>query len=239
MFFFQSARHHQKYPLPWSIYIPFQYTFPGPTNSPFQTASQSVQPFGATVCKTVLPTLSDRSVCPVCLSVTLVYCAQTIGWIKMKLGMEVGLGPGHMVLDGDPAPLPKRGTAPMPQFSAHVCCGQAAGWIKMPLGMEVGLGPGPGPGDIVLDGDPAPQKWGHSTPNFGPCLLWPNGWMDPGETRRGGWPRPTPHSVRWGPSSSKRGTAPQFSAHVCCGQTAGWMKMSLGMEVGLAQATLC
>jgi len=27
-----------------------------------------------------------------------------------------------------------------------------AGWIKMPLGTEVGLGPG----DFVLDGDPAP-----------------------------------------------------------------------------------
>jgi len=31
----------------------------------------------------------------------------------------------------------------------------------------------------------------------------------------------------------KRGTASQFSAHVCCGQTAGWIKMSLGREVGL------
>jgi len=30
----------------------------------------------------------------------------------------------------------------------------------------------------------------------------------------------------------KRGTASQFLAHVCCGQTAGWMKMLLGMEVG-------
>ena len=29
----------------------------------------------------------------------------------MKLGMEVVLGPGHIVLDGDPAP-PKRSTAP-------------------------------------------------------------------------------------------------------------------------------
>ena len=26
---------------------------------------------------------------------------------------------------------------------------------------------------------------------------------------------------------------PQFSAHVHCGQTAGWIKMALGMEVGL------
>ena len=34
-----------------------------------------------------------------------VYCGQTAadGWIKMALGMEVGLGPVHIVLDGDPA----------------------------------------------------------------------------------------------------------------------------------------
>jgi len=63
--------------------------------------------------------------------------------------MEVGLGPGHIVLDGDPAPLTKKGISP--QFSAHVCCGQMVGWIKMPLGTEVELGPG----DIVLDGNPA------------------------------------------------------------------------------------
>ena len=31
----------------------------------------------------------------------------------MALGMEVGFGPGHIVLDGDPAPpLQKGGTAP-------------------------------------------------------------------------------------------------------------------------------
>jgi len=56
----------------------------------------------------------------------------------MALGMEVGLGPGHIVLDGDPAPLLQTGAKP--QFSAHFCCGQTAGCIKMPLGMEVGLG---------------------------------------------------------------------------------------------------
>jgi len=27
----------------------------------------------------------------------------------MKLGMQVGLSPGHIVLDGDPAPLPPKG----------------------------------------------------------------------------------------------------------------------------------
>jgi len=62
--------------------------------------------YWATVCKTVRPMLTDR--CLSCLSVTLVYYGQTVGWIKMKLGTGVGLGPGHIVLDGDPAP-PKKG----------------------------------------------------------------------------------------------------------------------------------
>jgi len=73
----------------------------------------------------------------------------------MKLGMEVGLGPDHIVSDGDPAPPPQRDTAP-PQFSTHDCCGQAAGWIKMQLGTDAGLGPGV----IVLDGNPALPKRG-------------------------------------------------------------------------------
>jgi len=37
-------------------------------------------------------------------------------------------------------------------------------------------------------------------------------------------------SVRLAPAL---GTAPPFSAHVCCDQTAGWIKMPLGTEVGL------
>jgi len=84
--------------------------------------------------------LSDRclSVLSV-LSVTLVYCGQTVWWIKMKLGIEVSIDPGHIVLVGDPAPPPQKGHSP--QFLAHVCCDQMAGWIKMPLGVEVGLGP--------------------------------------------------------------------------------------------------
>jgi len=44
------------------------------------------------------------------------------GWIKMPLGMEVGLGPGDFVLEEDPAPTPQKGDRP-PQFSAHVHCG--------------------------------------------------------------------------------------------------------------------
>jgi len=115
----------------------------------------------------------------------------------MKLGMQVGLDPGHIVLDRDPAPLPQRGTAP--QFSAHICCSQMAAWIKMSLDMELVLGPG----DFVLDGDPAPapQKGRGGAPKiFGPCLLWPNGWMDEAGTWRGGRPQSRRLCVRCGSS---------------------------------------
>jgi len=43
----------------------------------------------------------------------LVYCGQTVGWINMPLRTEVGLGPGHIVLDGNPAP-PKGAQQPPP-----------------------------------------------------------------------------------------------------------------------------
>jgi len=32
--------------------------------------------------------------------------------MNMKLGLEVHFGPGHTVLDGDPAPVTQKGTAP-------------------------------------------------------------------------------------------------------------------------------
>ena len=126
-------------------------------------------------------------------------CGQMAAWMKMKLGMQVGLGPGHIVLHRDPAPPPQKGSGD-PQLLAHICCGQMAGWIKMPLGREIGLSPS----DIVLDGDPAPPKR-CTAPVFGQCALWPNGWMDEDATWYGSRPQPRPHCVRQGPSSpSKR-----------------------------------
>jgi len=62
----------------------------------------------------------------VCLSVCLSVCNvgvlwQTVGWIKMPLRTEIGLGPGDIVLDEDPAPLRKGAQQPhSPHFSAHV-----------------------------------------------------------------------------------------------------------------------
>jgi len=102
-----------------------------------------------------------------------VYCGQMAGWIKMALSMEVGLSPGDFVLNGDPAPFPKKGAEPPPQFSAHFYCGHAAGCIKMSLGMEIGLRPR----DFVFDGDPvpSPKRGRPSPPIYGPCLLRSNG----------------------------------------------------------------
>ena len=34
-----------------------------------------------------------------------VYCGQMAGWMKTPVGMDVDLGPGHIVLDGVPAPV--------------------------------------------------------------------------------------------------------------------------------------
>jgi len=79
--------------------------------------------------------------------------------IKMPLGTEVGLGPDHIVLDGDPGPHSlKRG--------------QTAGRIDVPLGTE----------RATLHGDPAPPSAKGGTqpppPISGSCLLWQNGCMD-------------------------------------------------------------
>jgi len=124
---------------------------------------------------------------------------------------------------GPSSPSPKTGLRP--QFSAHVYCGQTVGWIKMPLGTEVCFVPG----DIVLDGDPAPPK--RAQPSiFLACLLWPNGCMYQETTWYGGRFQPRRHCVS---SSSPKGHSPQLSVNVRCGQTAGWTKLPLGMQVGL------
>ena len=103
----------------------------------------------------------------------------------------------------------------------------------MPLGIELGLGSG----DFVLDGDPAPLPQKDTDPPiFGPYLLRPNGCMDQDFTWYGARPRPRRLCVIWGPRSPspKGGGGPKFPAHVYCGQTAGWMKLVLRMEVGLS-----
>jgi len=100
------------------------------------------------------------------------------------------------------------------------CCGRR----PHPSGLCVRLGPA------------HLSKKGTEPPIFGPCLLRPNGCVDQDTTWYGGRPQPRRLCVKWGPALlPKKGAEPppQFSAHVHCDQTAGWIKMALDMEVGL------
>jgi len=81
----------------------------------------------------------------------------------MPLGMEVGLGPGHIVLDGNPArPPQKGGTAPnfRPMLVAKRLDDQDATWYEAAHA-----------GHIVLHGDPAPPPKQGTYPNFRPMSI--------------------------------------------------------------------
>jgi len=82
----------------------------------------------------------------------------------MLLGTKVGLVPGHIVLDGDQAPPPKKRHNthhPIFNFRLMSVVAKRHGRIKMTFSTQVGFGPC----DIVLDWDGAPSKKGHS-PQF-------------------------------------------------------------------------
>ena len=135
-----------------------------------------------------------------------VCCGQSAALIKVALGVEVGLGSGYTVLDGDPAPRPKKGAEPL-IFGQPLLC-QTAGWIKMPLGAEEGLGPN----DIVSNGDAAPPRK-DTAPNFRPMSIVPNGWMDQDVTWHGCRPRHKRHVLDGDQSSPPKkggGQTPNF-----------------------------
>ena len=110
--------------------------------------------FGRPLQVTVRTTLRDRcpvlSVCPVC-NVGVLW---QNGWMDQDTnGTEQGPRPRRYCVRLGP---PHGKEHNIPHFSAHVYCRQTAGWnrIKIPLDTKAGLGPG----DIVLDGDPAPPR---------------------------------------------------------------------------------
>jgi len=161
--------------------------------------------------------------------------------------MQVGLGPGHIVLDGDPAPLSQRGTAPnfrpapqqeggapFPIFGPFLLCPN--GWMyedatsyagkPQPRGLCVRWGP-----------SPLPKKGAEPFPIFGPFLLWPNGWMHQDATSYGGRPQPRGLCVRWGLT-----TLPKKGAKTATFRpmriVAKWLDGSL-RHLASARATLC
>ena len=88
-------------------------------------------------------------------------------WIKMPLGMEVGLVPGDFVLDGDPAPpLQKRAGAPSPIFGPFLLWPK--GWMHQ---IATWYGGRPQPSELrVRWGPSALLKKGADPSIFGPCV---------------------------------------------------------------------
>jgi len=90
-----------------------------------------------------------------------IFCGQMAAWIKLPLGMELGLSPGDFVLDGDPAlPSPKKGAEPpSPIFGPLLlwpngCMHQDATWY----------GGRPQPRRLCV-------RWGPSPLNFRPMFI--------------------------------------------------------------------
>ena len=131
--------------------------------------------------------LSDRCLSVLsCLSVTFVQCSQTVGRINMKLGTQIGLGPDHIVLDGDPAPLPQKGTPPLPIFGPYLL--RPSGCMDQDATL---YGVRPRPRRLCLRWGPRyplPKSGRSPVPILGPFLLWPNGWIHQDATWYGGRP---------------------------------------------------
>jgi len=193
--------------------------------------------------QTAEPTLGDTSV--VSQSVTNNRCAPHVGGTREKWGahqkiapslancfrrhcVEVGLGPSHIVLDGDPAPSPQKGIEHSPNFrpillSTNGWMHQDATWYvgkPQPRRLCVRWGPSfPSPKGAQSSQFSANVRCGQTTGwtlgmevGFGPDDFMFDG--DPATPRTEGTP-----------------TTTQFLAHVYCGQTAEWMKKPLGTEV--------
>jgi len=78
-------------------------------------------------------------VCPVCLSVTLVYCGHMVRWIRIPLGTEVGLSPRDIVLDGKPNSPHGKGHSSPPLFSPCLFRPMfiVAKWLPIPATAEL------------------------------------------------------------------------------------------------------
>ena len=83
----------------------------------------------------------------------------------MVLGVEVGLGPGHIVLDGYPGPLSKKGSR-VPQFFGPFLL-WPNGWMHQDATWYGGR---PRPRRHCVRWGPSSPKTGHSSPIFGPCI---------------------------------------------------------------------
>jgi len=84
----------------------------------------------------------------------------------MKLGMQVSLGPGHIVLDGDPAPLPKGAEPPI--FGLCIVANRLDGSRCRLVRRYM---PPPRRHCVKWGRSPPPQGGGTVAPNFRPMSI--------------------------------------------------------------------
>jgi len=83
-----------------------------------------------------------------------VYCGQTVGWMKLVLGKDVGRSPGDFVLDGDLVPFTQKGAEPpSPIFGPFLLCPN--GWMHQDATRYGGM---PHPRRVCV-------RWGPSPPS--------------------------------------------------------------------------
>ena len=130
------------------------------------------------------------------------------GWIKMSLRREVGLIPSDVALDGDPAPLPKKGGRAPPHFQPISIV------AKRPDGSRCHLyGGKPRPRPHCArrgPSPPSPQKRGHS---IYPVRMSYCHYVTVIQSHD------QKDAINNYLHFPQRGTAPQFLADVYCGQT--------------------
>jgi len=121
---------------------------------------------------------------------------QTVGWSRMPLGTEVGLGPGDIIFRWGSS-SPKTGTTAMDQAATWRHCFRRG---------------------------PRSPKRSTAAPTLWPMSIVAI-WLDGSRchlVRRYNSPRPRPHCIRWGPSSPHRkghSTPPPLFGSCYCGKT--------------------
>ena len=97
-----------------------------------------------------------------------VCCGQMAAWIKMSLGMELGLGPGDLVLDADSASPPQKGAGAPPQKKIGLCLLWPNGWMDEDGTWHGWHGGRPQPRRICVrwGHSPLPQKGAEPPPQF-------------------------------------------------------------------------
>ena len=130
-----------------------------------------------------------------------VYCGPMAGWIKMPLSKEVGCSPSDIVRCGAPNFQPMSiATKRLDGSRWHLVRRQASAQQR-----------------CVKWGPSSPLK-GARPPVFGPCVSWPNGWMDEDGTWYGSRPQPMPQCFMGTKVPPTKGAQqPPFRQHVYCG----------------------